>query len=246
MSREDASRLFDSGGEILSQLTSSPRPLDYDDLLVDAMNRLDRAVDLTERDDPSYGEYVQLCASAHALCLERIDYSPMFDAYLASAPLLETLVGWYRQHRDHHSQVVNLDVDDQALDDFWAQLEAVLDEKYASLNRQDLLTPQVLATHVSVFSEAASLPSQSAGLEKFWHQCRATALYLRMERYSPDEVSLCIASVFRMLQLDASAAPPSSADTILHRTISKVPFDSARLEQRAFWLRSLAAFYMQR
>lgn len=245
MSREDASRLFDSGVGILSQLTSSTRSLDYDDLLVEAMSCLDQAVDLIEKDDPSYSDYVYICASAHALCLERIDYSSVLDAYLASAPLLETLVGWYRQHRGRPLDVVPLDVDEQVLDDFWNRLDDVLDEKCSSLNPQDLLAPRVLATHIGVFSEAASL-SQGMDLEKFWHQCRATALYLRLGRYNPDEVSLSIASVFRMLQLNASVTPPSSAHTVLQQIINKVSFDSALLERRALWLRSLAAFYMHR
>jgi hypothetical protein len=52
MSRPNASRLFDSGLEVLVHAKAMIYSQNYEDVLVEAMRCLDRAVELTARDDP--------------------------------------------------------------------------------------------------------------------------------------------------------------------------------------------------
>lgn len=242
MSRADATELFESGLKVFLEAKSPTRPPDYEELLLEATRCFDHAISLTEEDDPSYGQYAQFCASAHAACLLHIDFCSEIDAYVKSSSLIRALPSSSSQHAE--GQTGGFSIDDRVLDDFWNGLDQVLDRcSYAA--HPDLVSRGMFAAHVDSFSEAISHSSGNLYLEEIWQRCRATVLYMRMEQYNPDEFALCIASILKTIRLNDSTSrlTPTDTDHTLLQTIEYPPSDNSLLKARLSWLSLLASFY---
>ncbi|CAE6434461.1 unnamed protein product [Rhizoctonia solani] len=244
MSREEISFLFDSGVSILNQAKSNPHSPNYGDSLAEAKHYLDKVVDLTERDDPSFGSYVSTWAGVHVLCLALIDYSPELDSYLASSPLVKTLNTWFRDEGEQPRE--DLHVDDQELEDFWAGISQIQNDRCSSLDNPALLSPRSLAASVDALDEAI-LRSRSASSLCVWNLCCSVVLYLRMDVYNPSEISRCISSVARAAASGNTREilPSEDMDPSLLKAIDHI-LHNPQIEFRQNSLRSLVAFYAQR
>ncbi|GAB1523138.1 hypothetical protein RhiTH_006268 [Rhizoctonia solani] len=242
MSKEERNRLFESGIAALSQAKSSSDPTNYASLIAEAKRDLDQAVDLTERDDPNFANYVHIWASTHALCIAFVDYSAELDSYLASSPLVENLNNWFRECP---GQIVNkFSIEEQELEDFWAGVTEIQDERYSSLDIPALISPGALAVSVDVFGEAIS--HSGSNTIHIWSLCRSIALYLRMDLYNPSEISLSISSFTKATALkDTNEGSPDDTDPFLLKTV-ELMFNNPQNDFRYDSLRSLAAFYAQR
>ncbi|KAJ1307984.1 hypothetical protein OPQ81_002058 [Rhizoctonia solani] len=243
MSKEEISRLFDCGVNILNQAKSVPRSPNYGDSLAEAKRYLDQVIDLAERDDPSFDNYVHTWASIHALCLAFVDYSLDLDSYLASSPLIETLNGWFHNGR---GQTTELYVGDQDLDDFWDGVAQIQDDRYLSLDNPALLSPGALAASVDALGEAISRSTDSATFSRIWNICRCVVLYLKLDVYNPSEISLCISSLAKAISNNTgNDSHPDVIDPFLLKALDSI-LHNPQMEFRKNSLRSLAAFYGQR
>ncbi|KAG9121960.1 hypothetical protein FRC07_001854 [Ceratobasidium sp. 392] len=245
MSREDASSIFEYAVGILIEANSKTDSPVYENLLVEAERHLERAVDLVEEADPDYSLYAQICASAHSRCLLLVDFSADIDAYLSSLPLLETLADIRSRTLDDHS--TDLDIDEAVLDKFWDDLNELRD-RHADTTRTELLSSRVFANHVVAFNRAISCSLGDTYLEYLWHTYHALVLYLRMDRYNPDEASLCIVSMNKVTQPrdNPSLLPSSGADPLLLEVLPESQPDLPSFDKRLSWLKSLATFYIHR
>ncbi|KAH7341338.1 CHAT domain-containing protein [Rhizoctonia solani] len=246
MNKEEISRLLDTGINILNQAKSTPHSSNYADLLVEAKRNLDQAVSLTERGDPSFNNYVHTWASVHALCLAVIDFSDDLDSYLASSPLVETLINRFCGEREQSAR--ELYVDDQELDDFWAGVGQIQDERYNSLDNPFLFSPKALVESVDALGEAVSRSIHSASSSRIWSLCHSVVLYMRMDLYNPSEILLCISSLANSKAAvnNQKEDPPSSdMDPFLLESLDSI-LHSSQKEFRLNALQSLAAFYAQR
>ncbi|CAE6484275.1 unnamed protein product [Rhizoctonia solani] len=243
MSNENIPHLFESAVSILNQVKSDPRSASYGDSLTQAKHYLDQAVDLTERDDPNFSNYVQTWASVHALCLAFIDYSSDLDSYLVSSPLIEKLNNGLRQN-DHEQPTEELYVDEQELDNFWNGVSQIQDDRCLSLDSPALLSPGALATSVDALGEAISRSSHSPSSLYVWNLCRSIALYLKLDVYNPSEISLCISSMEKAVA-PKEGSPSEDIDPFLLKAISHM-LHNPQNETRRKLLRSLATFYAKR
>lgn len=241
MSRADATQFFNSGVRILLDAGSNIHLTNYDDLLLEATQCFDRAVSLTEEDDPSYGQYAQFCASAHATCLSRTDCSLEIDGYINASPLFQVLSKSSQRYDDEITG--EIPVDDNISNDFWDGLDEVLD-RCSSGAHPNLFSAGMFAAHVDSFSKAITHCSDSVYLEEIWCSCRATVLYMRMEQYNPNEVAQCIVSMLRVIQINESASPsPANTDHTLLQTLQHPSYDISLVKTRLSWLSLLATFY---
>ncbi|CAE6532907.1 unnamed protein product [Rhizoctonia solani] len=246
MSEDEISHIFDSGVNMLNQAKSNPCSSSYRDSITQAKHYIDQVLDLAERDDPNFSEYLHTWASVHALCLALVDYSPDLDSYLASSPLIETLNNWFRRD-DHAWPTEELYIEDQALDGFWAGVSQIQDDRYFSLNNPALLSSGALAASVDALGEAISHSSHNASLSRIWNLCRSVALYLNLDVYNPSEVSLCISLLGNAMAMDDTREVPSSndVDPFLLKVIDRM-LHNPQNKTRQNSLRSLATFYAQR
>ncbi|CAE6340809.1 unnamed protein product [Rhizoctonia solani] len=245
MNREEIIRLFESGTAALNQAKSISDPAAYGDLIVEAKRFLDQVIDLTERDDPSFGNYVKVWASAHALFIAFVDYSVELDSYLASSPLVEKLNSWF--HDGSGRATKEPYVKEEELEDFWAGAGQIQDECCSSLDIPALISPGGLAASIDAFGEAILHSGHNS--MRIWNLCRSIALYLRMDLYNPSEISLCISSFTKATapkgKREDSPFPPDGLDPFLSKTIERV-LCNPQNEFRYNSLQSLAAFYAQR
>jgi hypothetical protein len=246
MSREEIRQLFESGANALNQAKSSSDPRDHGDLIVEARRCLDQAIDMTERDNPNFGSFVHTWASAHALSIAFVDYSAELDLYLAASPLVERLNSWFQEN--HGRAAHKFDLKEEVLEDFWAGIVQIQDERYSSLDIPDLISPGALAASVDALGEAILHSGHST--TRVWNLCRSVALYLRMDLYNPSEISLCISSftkatTFSDTRGDSSFPPVDEIDPSLSKITEKMLHNSQN-KFRYRSLRNIAVFYAER
>jgi hypothetical protein len=244
MSSEEESTLFQSGMDALLHAKANANSPDYDDLLIEATQQIERAVDIIEEGDASYNLYAQFSASAHARCLLLVDRSVDIDTCLSSSPLFEVLLD--SRPRGPGDQFEDLEIDERVLNSLWEQLDEIRDQRSCAA-RPELFSPRCFANYIASFNRAISCSSGSTYLELLWNACRAVGLYLRMEQYNPDDVALCIASMRRAIQLEETMdSKPSHTDAILLQTLPELPYSIPLFKKRLSWLKYLVSVYTKR
>ncbi|QRW04196.1 CHAT domain protein [Ceratobasidium sp. AG-Ba] len=243
MSRADASKLFEKGIGVIHQITSDSKSPNCESLLVQAVQCLERAVDLLEEDDPSYNAYAQACASAGARCVMEVDCSAEIDMILSSSPLLGNLLN--QAHDSLDNRPINLEGRLEAFDSLWDALDDFRDDFYMS--HTELFSNQILANHIISFGRAIKHSQGNQYLNYLWYRYRATTLYLRIDKRNPDEMAFCIAMRETIrLQSTTNLSPPEDMDLMVFQTLQEFSEDISSLKARLQRLESLASTYMHR
>ncbi|KAG8691071.1 hypothetical protein FRC09_011738, partial [Ceratobasidium sp. 395] len=240
--------LFESGLRLLQEAANNLDNSNYDALLVLAVKNLDQAARFSE-DSGNYDKiYTQVCGSARAACLARVQCDSVIDQFFSISPTMRSLVGSGSHSMDNPSKSATDTIGEDILGGFWSQLNESIEKSITGAHKE-LSSSEFRGKHWPSFERALTCASGNVELEKFWYGCIATVLYQELDVVLPEKIARCMTAMHHALE--PGNPTPSLLSLGEHaptfsQVASSLQINASAFPNRISYLQSLATYYAHR